>query len=62
MYEMCEKIFKSIFQVKMAVLYSKLISTQENRIVNNFINFILKRTEGGAAVEFIITLLTVHSD
>ena len=27
-------------------------------IVNHFINFILKRTEGGAAVDFIITLLT----
>ena len=28
------------------------------RIVNHFINFILKRTEGGATVDFIITLLT----
>ena len=27
-------------------------------IVNHFINFILKRTEGGATVDFIITLLT----
>ena len=26
-------------------------------IVNNFINFILKRTDGGATVDFIITLL-----
>ena len=29
-------------------------------IVNHFICFILKRTEGGAAVDFIITLLTGH--
>ena len=27
-------------------------------IVNHFINFILKQTKGGAAVDFIITLLT----
>ena len=34
------------------------------KIVNHLTNFILKRTEGGAAVEFkfIITLLTALSD
>ena len=29
--------------------------------MNHFINFILKRTEGGAAVDFIITLLLTFS-
>ena len=38
------------------------INDNKNIIVNHFINFILKWTEGGAAVDFIITLLTGHSD
>ena len=36
-------------------------SSLANAIVNNFINFILKRIEGGATVNFIITLLTGES-
>ena len=31
-------------------------------IVNHFINFILKRTGGGATVDFMITLLTGYCD
>ena len=30
-------------------------------IVNHFIKFILKQTEGGATVDFIITLLTIST-
>ena len=33
-------------------------SLKQKQIVIHFINFILKRTEGGTAVDVIITLLT----
>ena len=40
---------------------SKHFSFYDDPIVNNFINFILKLTEGGATVDFIITLLTLST-
>ena len=55
--QMDQKVLSTVL-----VLYKYKKIGASAAIVTQFINFILKRTDLGATVEFIITHLTGHSD